>query len=343
MADQPDQPTTPWDEPGWRARLRAWLDRTLSQHRIQISGAIEQPHVRPWSTVFSVPTDRGRLYLKACAPPLVHEARLVPWLIERWPDWLPQLIAAEGDEGWLLLSDCGPLLRPQLRQDRDLIHWQQILPAYAQIQRETEQQVDSLLAMGLPDRRPAVLMAAFEEVLRIDQSLPAGLPKISRESLDELKAGRGRLSQVLARLETSVVRPSLHHGDLHDANVACDGRDHRLLDWGDSSISHPFFSLRTVLVSIENSLGLPATDPACLRLRDAYLEPWTTEAEPAELRRIFGLAAGCWSLSSLFTWHRALAGLAPPARQAYAAIPSLAQELADSLAGRDWTGLEAEG
>jgi hypothetical protein len=48
----------------------------------------------------------------------------------------------------------------------------------------------------------------------------------------------------------------------------------RVLDWGDSSIAHPFFSLFETFRFLEGVTKLPPGDPWFARLRDAYLEPW---------------------------------------------------------------------
>ena len=48
----------------------------------------------------------------------------------------------------------------------------------------------------------------------------------------------------------------------------------RVLDWGDSSISHPFASLVVTFRFLEEFNKLPPGDPWFPRLRDAYLEPW---------------------------------------------------------------------
>jgi aminoglycoside phosphotransferase (APT) family kinase protein len=66
----------------------------------------------------------------------------------------------------------------------------------------------------------------------------------------------------------------VQHDDLHLANLyARDGRL-RVLDWGDSSISHPFASLVVTFRFLEEINQLAPTDPWFDRLRDAYLEPW---------------------------------------------------------------------
>ena len=80
------------------------------------------------------------------------------------------------------------------------------------------------------------------------------------------------------------VTGSLQHDDLHDANVfVADGR-HRFFDWGDASVAHPFLSLLVPLRVAADALGVPNGDRVLLRLRDAYLEPWSAYGSPAELR-----------------------------------------------------------
>ena len=58
------------------------------------------------------------------------------------------------------------------------------------------------------------------------------------------------------------------------ANVYSQDERLRLLDWGDSSISHPFVSLVVTFRFLEEINKLSPSDPWFARLRDAYLEPW---------------------------------------------------------------------
>jgi hypothetical protein len=47
-------------DPVWLAEVRAWIGS-----QVTIAGEIEQPHVRPWSTVLRVPTTEGVAWFKA--------------------------------------------------------------------------------------------------------------------------------------------------------------------------------------------------------------------------------------------------------------------------------------
>src|SRR5918997_3833121 len=99
----------PWTQPGWFEQTSLWVHAELEGRGIKVSGPIDRPHSRPWSTVLRVPTIEGDIYFKAVSPlnpqqPAVLEAR------GRWrPDCVPELLAV--DRGWLLMRDAGQMLR----------------------------------------------------------------------------------------------------------------------------------------------------------------------------------------------------------------------------------------
>ena len=55
------QPDLLWTQPEWLAGAEAWI-----RERVDLTGEIEQPHVRWWSTVLRVPTADGVVWFKAC-------------------------------------------------------------------------------------------------------------------------------------------------------------------------------------------------------------------------------------------------------------------------------------
>ena len=52
----------------------------------------------------------------------------------------------------------------------------------------------------------------------------------------------------------------------------------RVIDWGDASLGHPFGTMLATLNSLAHHAGLDLRAPLVLRLRDAYLEPFTAYA-----------------------------------------------------------------
>jgi hypothetical protein len=70
----------------------------------------------------------------------------------------------------------------------------------------------------------------------------------------------------------------------------------RILDWGDASIAHPFFSLFETFRFLERINRSGPDDPWFARLRDAYLEPWG--ADPAS----FDLALRVGGFAHAIAW-----------------------------------------
>jgi len=81
MSDE-NTTTLPWLQPGWRETATSWIDAQLLAQRVSLAGPIEQPHVRPWSTVLHVPTGAGLLYFKAVAPcSVTSQPSPPPWRV----------------------------------------------------------------------------------------------------------------------------------------------------------------------------------------------------------------------------------------------------------------------
>ncbi len=122
------------------------------------------------------------------------------------------------------------------------------------------------LARGVPDLRVELLPARYEELLGRD------LP-LRRDEVAALRAFAPRFDELCGELAGSVP-PSIQHDDLHHANLWRRGDAVRILDWGDASVAHPFFSLVVPFRFHAEQNAAPPDDPGFGRLRDAYLESW---------------------------------------------------------------------
>jgi hypothetical protein len=176
--------------------------------------------------VLRIPTPRGIVWFKAARPAFAHEARVLEVLQPLAPELLPEVIASTG-EGWLLLADAGERAR------KHPIDWRAMLHAYAELQRASAGHVDALLAAGAYDNRPANVVDRAGALMRY---LPADL-------VTKLHARLPHVGERMERLAGSRLPIAIDHGDLHDGNVfAAEGRV-RIIDWGDSAVAHPFFTL----------------------------------------------------------------------------------------------------
>ncbi len=232
-----------WNDEAWLAGARSWIENALGT---AITGPIEQPHVRPWSTVLRIPTHDGPVWFKANMAALSREAAIVSVLVRRRPDLVPELLAADLERGWMLQADGGTRLR-----ESGLVPgcWEEVLPLYAELQLDLAASTDELLAAGAPDRRLAILPALYDELVA-DES-------------DELRALTPRIAGLCEELAALGLPETVQHDDLHDGQIFVRDSRYRFFDWAEACVSHPFF---TMTVTLQDEVE---------QFRDAYLEPWT--------------------------------------------------------------------
>jgi hypothetical protein len=297
-----------WRRPSWRQEVDAWIKAELGRHGIEVVGATEQPHVRPWSTVLRVPTTDGDLYFKASAPVQAFEVPLLAVLMEDFADRLPSVLAFDIERSWMLMLDGGTPLREIVKTAPDLRHWLEVVPLYVELQRGATARVDELLRLGVPDLRLERLPSQFAELVE--------RAEITTDERDAFRRLRPRVDELCEELLVDGIAATVQHNDLHANNVLLRGARYRLFDWGDSSISHPFQTMRITLAFVKEALALRDEDDALYRLRDAYLEPWSGALPREALLRSFALARTVGGISDVLTEDRHItaAGLHPSAQ-----------------------------
>jgi hypothetical protein len=267
-----------------RGAAEEWI-----RSHVEPVGPIETTHDRPWATVSRVPLADGTAWFKACGASQHFEPRLSAELFARWPDRVAEVLAHDEERAWLLLVDAGTPVRELGNPPES---WHAALPLYAELQRGEAAYAVEHLAHGVPDLRVATLPARYEELVRRD--LPLGHDELAR-----LRAFSARFAELCDELAEHRVPETVQHDDLHIANLYEREGRLRVLDWGDSSISHPFVSLFETFRFLEEFNGLPPGDPWFARLRDAYLEPWG-----AGSTETFDLAMRVGTFAHAIAWLR---------------------------------------
>ena len=141
-----------WSGPAWREEATAWLDAALSAAGSERIGAVEQPHLRPWSTVLRAETTDGTVFLKASGPEVRFEAGLYELLGARVPEHVLVPLAVDAERGWVLPPDGGLSLGEAQGRGR----WSEDSPrprAYGELHAASTR--GEPLARGDADRRPA--------------------------------------------------------------------------------------------------------------------------------------------------------------------------------------------
>jgi hypothetical protein len=252
--------------------------------------------------VLRVPLAGGSAWFKACGAVQAFEPRLSADLFHRWPDRVGEVLAYDEQHGWLLVVDAGV---PIGASGNPPEVWAEVLPAYAELQRGETVHANDHIAHGVPSLSPSTLPTRYAGML--ERRLP-----LEPDELAQLRAFSPRFEQLCAELAAGGLPTTVQHDDLHMGSVYQLGSRFRVLDWGDSSISHPFFSLVATFRFLEERTGLQEYDPWFSRLRDAYLEPWGNDFD-----ELFDLAVRVGRFAHAIAWARQREFLPPLERTAF--------------------------
>jgi hypothetical protein len=324
-----------WEQQEWQAEVHAWIRAELAQAGLQLAGSIEQPHIRPWSTVLQVPTEQGTVFFKATAPYLAHEAAVTAYLTRFRPALFPNLLAFDLERSWMLMSDAGTPLRQLVRAEKSFARWGEVMPQFVQLQKDLTGKARDLLALGMPDRRLERLPALFEALIADEASMLLDQPEgLTADDYGRLKQSLPEFGRSCELLASAGIPETLHHDDFHDGNIFV--REGRILftDWAESAIAHPFFSLVVLLRGAENSLEAysgvePGPDaPEIVELRRLYLGHWSSHASMHDLEALARIAERKLGYANrALTWHWVISKMPVELRADYAAaVPGYLKE-----------------
>jgi len=272
----------PWRRPGWLEPALTWTDASLADAGLRRTGPPEARE-RAYSVVLRFPTDGGDVFLKETADTMANDAGLTSILHEVAPDLVVQPLAVDAGRRRMLLPHAGERLRDRLEADPDPVHWERILPRYAELQLAAASRTQSLQAAGALDRGLDHLAQQLAELL--DD------PQVTATA--QLRALVPRVAAVAAELRDGSIPLSVQHDDLHDGNVLVEGTAaYRVVDWGDAYVGHPFGTLLVTLRSAAGAFSWADDGPEVRRLRDGYLEPWRAVAPDLALER--EVRRSCW-------------------------------------------------
>jgi hypothetical protein len=257
-----------------------WIRQQIAQAGLTQIGEIEPVRTSPTATVMRVNTRHGYLYFKNPIAIFAHEAALTQQLALWFPTNLPAVLAIDRAHGWLLMDDAGQLVKELTIADGDLSRWETLLRQFAALQQGAVAHIPEILALGVQDRRLKILPALYEALLTENPI---------RFSVVEFAQYTPHLRTLFQRLAEYPIPETLHHDDFHVGNTAIRDSDYVFIDWGESCIAHPFYSLTMVLRYAK--FIFDCDDDTLEHLREVYLDCWTAYAPANQLREAFTIAA----------------------------------------------------
>ena len=223
----------------------------------------------PWSTVIRFSTSTGNVYLKQTPQALFLslEPKIIQLLAEKFHASVPVVIAINENLHCFLMKDAGKPLRETLKGEfkPDLLC--QAIKQYAAVQRSTEDHIEMFLKLGILDWRLDKLPILYDQMLNKTDFLKAeGLTDQELQILQELSP---RFLTQCKLLSNYGIPETLGYHDFHDKNILMDPNTKRMtfVDWGETAIIHPFFSLYTCLQQSITHHGVKEADQTYQKLR----------------------------------------------------------------------------
>lgn len=284
--------------PQWRALAEEWTAAALAGHGIAVTGPVEQPRIRPWSTQLTVPTDAGRVWFKATCPSMAFEPALQQQMARLVPGAVQKPLAIDAERGWMLTRDHGPTVGDQ--RTPTLQDWRLAVAEAARVQRALVGHREALLATGLPDAGPETVVDRFDRLLEIHEQVPDDPgARVTPGTIDALRARRGELVDACAELAASAVPSTWQHGDLHPWNLYGTDGHVALFDLGDGMWAHA-----VELLCVPHGVVTSEETVPWAELVAAWCEVW--EVETAEFERLWRATGFTHAVNRAVTWHRAL-------------------------------------
>jgi hypothetical protein len=269
-----------WTEVGWPDEAVQWIES-----HIGVIGPLRWRKPKPWSSVACTETPDGVFWFKQVGSACASEPALTAALARRAPEVLPEVVAAEGMR--LLTRHAGPHLGHFIRHSgtAPTTVLEGMVASFAQLE---------------------IALAPFASRLPSFDARPQTLARSIGEMVTPLVDALG-----------DTIPLSLVHLDLFKKNVCVRGDHFIFLDWAVPAYAHPFCGLHVVLRALVRDFRVAPGGREVLRVRDAYLEPWTSYAPMGELRRIFAAANPLGALCRVMRWQELLKSVPAGIRGAY--------------------------
>lgn len=256
---------------------------------------VHQPEIvltTPWSNILRFSTSIGNFYLKQTPSPLFlsNEPSIIRLLSNQFHACVPSVMDINDNLHCFIMKDAGKPLREILKEEFRPKLLGQAIEQYAAIQRSTENDITMFLKFGVPDWRLNKLPILYDQLINQTDFLNAeGLTD------QELQRLRSLSPQFLAQCEllsSFGIPETIGYHDFHDKNVLFDSKTKRMtfVDWSETAIIHPFFSLQTCLEQVITHHGIKEDDQIYRNLQDACFENWLGLATKTELLKVFILA-----------------------------------------------------
>lgn len=272
-----------------QALVIAWGMEQLLANGYQIKNTPEIVIETPWSTVIRFLTSKGHCYVKQTPVNLFIETDVVKAIQKKVSDSLtPEILFLNPELNCFLMLSCGDYsLRTKFNGTIDVDLLIQGLHSYIRIQRSLANNLDTFEAIGVPNWRTSHIPELYSDLLKNKEFLlDEGLTLHELDKLMELIPAIKSICEFLAK---QTIQDTLINADFNENNMIINETTQQisLIDWGESVITHPFFSIASHLHATARRYQLEPNGELIEKIKQKYLSCWLDMANQQTLDEIY--------------------------------------------------------
>ena len=277
-----------------------WAMTALQQTKLNTETVVQTP----WSSVIRIKTGDELFYLKTTPALIALESKIIQLLHDQFLAPVPTVIAHNSELHCFLMKDAGTSLRSILKKEFDTDLLCKAIEKFTALQITVADHVDDFINIGVPDWRLNKLPDLYRQaILQKDLLMDDGL---SESEINELEELLSKITDLCERLSRYAIKETIVQPDFNDNNTLIDDQSKAItiIDLGEISISHPFFSLLNCLHVIKKYHALTNEDAAYLKAKDACLKNYRQFESEKNVADALEIAHVLWFVYGLLAHDR---------------------------------------
>jgi hypothetical protein len=281
-------------------RAIAWAMHVLKNPVINTEIVVQTP----WSSVIRIATGDEYYYLKHTPELLALEAKIIRILHDKFCAPVPKIIAHSAQLNCFLMQDAGTSLRSILKKNFAADLLQQAIEQFTKLQITVANHVTDFISIGVPDWRLNKLPDLFKQAIAQHELLLAdGLSELEIREVTELLP---KVTYLCEKLSSYAIQETIVQPDFNDNNTLIDDKLQAItiIDLGEISIAHPFFSLLNFLYHIRKNYVLSECDDEYLQIKHACLKYYMQFESEKNVFAALDIARVLWFVYGLLAHDR---------------------------------------
>ena len=286
-------------------KVLQWAKQYLLLHKKSTTLRHRMVVETSYSVVYQLETTHDSFYVKQVPKALFLESQTVRFLHQQACKNIPEIIAENAELNCFMMMACGTTsLRHLFNGDVIVDQLNQGIQNYTNIQRLLEGKIKPLLSLGIPDWRLVHFPGLYEKLIQQDDLLIGD--GLTTKEVEQLRQHYPTVVKLCADLASYKIPETLSHCDFQENNMLLDKKTGKIsiIDWGETVIAHPFFSLNGCLWNLTYFHAVKQTEQKYALLQSASIAPWVVDNKGLPLLKAFDLANQLLGIYAALAYQR---------------------------------------